>query len=160
MEPGIIITTLVILALIFAPFIGMYIRSRAKRNTKIVQLKDFAISHNSKIGTYEYCKNFVIGIDEDTKNLFFIKTIKDEISEQAIDLKNIQSCKITNSSRSAKTAGGSSTVVERIELNFYPKNKNDKEIILELYNHNSGLQLSGEFQIAETYLEKINRLIS
>ena len=104
MEPGIIITTLVILALIFAPFIAMYIRSRAKRNTKIVQLKDFAISHNSKISSYEYCKNFVIGIDENTKNLFFIKTIKDEISEQAIDLKSIQWCKITNSSRSAKTA--------------------------------------------------------
>lgn len=74
-----------------------------------------------------------------------------------IDLSEIQKCKVVKTSRTVNYKNSSTIVIEKLELYFYPNDKNKTQILLEFYNTNSDISvLSGELQLIEKWSDTIN----
>lgn len=155
MDIGITITGAILIAICILPFVLMGRNSRKQEKLLFQSLSNIAAKQNCKITQHEYCEEYIIGIDESSNYLFFFKRVKDkEISEQ-INLTEIQSCKIVNTSRS----NGNEKIIEKLELSLLPSTKNKENIILELYNYDERMQLGDDFLLIERWAKKINELL-
>jgi len=146
----------IIIAICIVPFIIMS-KNRKKRERKSLQaLISTASKHNCNISMHEICGDFIIGIDEPHKNVFFVKQMKDNLIEQHVNLADIQNCRIKNTARTISDKNGNFNVVDKLELSFVPLLKNNKEISLEFYNADNGMLIVGELQSVEKWAKLIN----
>ncbi|MDD2563221.1 MAG: hypothetical protein PHU27_03270 [Salinivirgaceae bacterium] len=159
MDLGSSIITAIFLAICIVPFILMG-RSRKKRKKETLQsLSKIANQHNCNISKHEIHPNFIIGMDESKKFVFFVKKTDDKVTEQYINLAEIQSCKVKTTGRTIEHNNGTQNLINKLELSFIALDKNKKETTLELFNADTTIQLSGELQIAEQWSKQINDLI-
>lgn len=129
-------------------------RSR-KKNEKILllSLNSLAEKQNCKISQYEICGNYAIGIDE-TKNFGFFQLKNDEeIKPKFIDLSTIKKCNVANIGRSSSNTN---SVIDHLNLEFIPIDKNKSNTIFEFYNSNLSIQISGELQSINKWNTLIN----
>lgn len=146
----------IFVAICIVPFILVSL-SRKNREKQILQsLSNIASKHNCKINQSEICGDFIIGIDETKKIVFFLKKMKDTVIEQFIDLADIQNCKINNTTRTVITNDNNYNLIEKLELSFIPISKNKTGIILEFFNTDFASQLCGELQTVEKWNKLIN----
>lgn len=139
---GIILTIICI-----SPFLVMSFNRKKQEHTVLKSLTEIALKHNSSISNYEYFGKFIIGMDQKSKQLFFLKkTATDEIIH-VVNLNEIQRCYIGKTNRTNKS-------IDILSLNFIPRDKNKPEIVWEIYNFTESMILSGEFQFV-TKWEKI-----
>lgn len=149
------ITVLVVMI----PFVFVYIKNQRKNNkTRSVLLK-YANVYNSKIDESDTLHNIAIGIDYTQNRLFFVKHFKNQESEQIINLNDVKSVRLVNEKRSVKTGKSSTLVVEKIEILLTNNNPNEKDYILELYNEDINMVLSGEVQLADKWLAILERVL-
>lgn len=147
---GSILVILCILPLVFAG------RGRKKKEKKLVQsLFDFANRNECSITEHEICGEILIGVDESNRCLFFMKQRNQEVITQLINLNEFQICKVKNSSRSVNNT----SVIEKLELVFIPKDKTKKEVALEFYNSDHSIQIVDELKSIEKWCNKINALV-
>lgn len=147
---GSILVILCILPLVFAG------RGRKKKEKKLLQsLFDFANRNECTITEHEICGDIMIGVDESNLKLFFMKQINHEIITQLVNLKEFQTCKLKNTSRGVM----STSVIEKLELVFIPKDKTKKEVSLEFFNSDHSIQIVDELQSIEKWCNKINALV-
>jgi len=138
------------------PFVMMS-RSRKKREKAFLQsLSKIATQNNCQINQHEIFGNFAIGIDETKNFVFFFRQVKDNEIEQLVDLSEIQSCKVINTSRNFKNKDGNQKVIDKLELSFTPTAKNKPEIKMEFFNADVNIQLYGELQSIEKWSKLIN----
>jgi len=159
MDTGSAIIGAVILAICIAPFVIIYY-NRVRKEKKVLQsLGEVAKQHNCSINQHEFCGDFVIGIDENRKWVFFHKQKEGEAITQHIDLSKIGSCKVGKRYLTAKNGHAGTGILEQVDLNFISNNHNKGEMRFELYNDEVNIQLSGEMQCAEKWSGMINELI-
>lgn len=134
------------------PFV-LTIGGRKRREKQMMRsLQTMSAQHNCQIGQREFCGNYLLGMDQAGRYVFFHQVSKEAIEERAVDLMEIVACKPINIGR--KIAG--ERVVERLGLEFVPMDQDMPEITLELYNNDHSFQLRGELQSMEKWTRLIN----
>lgn len=133
-------------------------RNKKKREKLFLQpLLKMAAQNNCQIHKHEIFGNFAIGMDETKNFVFFHKLANDEVIEQSVDLGEIQSCKVINTSRMLKSRdGGSQKVIDRLQLSFIPLTKTKPGIKMEFFNSEVSIRLNGELQLIEKWSKLIN----
>lgn len=151
-----IIIAAIAIAICVIPFILMG-RSRKKKQKRTLQsLINLANQKNCKISKYEICGDFIIGIDETKRFLFFYKKLEDKVVEQFINLAEILSCRVKNTTRTVAYNNENQHVIDKVELGFIPYDKNKNEILLEFFDADTNMQLSGELQLVEQWFNLTN----
>jgi hypothetical protein len=149
----------IIIAIIAIPFVFDY-RSRKNKTKALLQsIKNLASQHNGNITQYEICSDFVIGLDANSKFVFFLKQKKNEAVTQIIDLSEVKSCAVDKKVRTLNNDNGNFSLTDKVELSFTPKNPEAGITKFELYDDKANMQISGEIQLANTWSKQINDLI-
>lgn len=156
MDSGTVVIVISVIAACILLFILAGQSRRKKERNKLQLLVNIANQHDCQISTHEICGDYVIGMDESKKYLFFHKQMKNGVFEHAIDLKDIRSCNVQNSSRSITNKNGNYQVVDKLELRLKPISAQMDEITLEFFNVNVSVQLFGELQSVEKWCKVIN----
>lgn len=147
---GSILVILCILPLVFAG------RGRKKKEKKLLQaLFDFANRNDCSITEHEICGDILIGIDVPNHKLFFMKQMYQEVITQFVDLNDFQICKVKNTSRGVNNT----SVIEKLELVFIPKDKTKKEVSLEFFNSDHSIQIVDELHAIENWCNRVNVLM-
>ena len=149
----------VLIALCILPIV-LIKRSGKKARTNLQQsLNKLAKQNNSEISYFESFGDFIIGIDEIKKFVFFYKKANESTIEEVINLSDFKSCQVEKKKRALKSNNVNFLEIERLVLIFIP-NSNDKNMIeLEFYNINSGKQLTNELNSLEKWSEKLNKIL-
>jgi len=154
-----IIIGAIIIVICIVPFILLG-QGKKKRKRKILEsLNNIANQHDCTIGKHEICGDFIIGIDETKKAVFFMKQLAEKTVEQYVNLLEIANCKARTTARAVEFGNGSQSVIEKLELSFIPIDKNKKEISFEFFNTDISSQLIGELQSIEEWSKLINDFI-
>ena len=154
-----VIILAIILFLTFLLIKIFSIKSRNKEQKILAKLIGFAQENESTITKYNHWSNTLIGIDESSlKKVFFIRKNSHNEFRKVIDLSEVQKCRVVNVTRTVGEGKNKQSVIDKIELRFTFNNKNTPEIALEFYNSDfDSLTLSGELQLAENWLQIINK---
>lgn len=132
------------------PFIVQFRTRRKREKSLFLSLQKISNQNGGKITEYEFCGDFVIGFDEKSKFIFFYKLKNGQEVSEFVDLSVIQSCYDIKNKRQ---------IMEQIFLCFTFKNKSQDDTRLELYDAEANLQLSGEFQFVDKWVNKINEVL-
>lgn len=156
MDLGNTVTGIILVAICVVPVVIVE-HNRKKRERKTLQsLINIANQQNCKVSKHEICGDFVIGIDESKKNVFFSKQTKDEVINQFVNLAEIKNCIVQNATRRIVNKDSTTNVVDKLELNFIPLDKSKNEITMEFFNSEINTQLNGELQSFERWSKLIN----
>ena len=156
MNLGSAIIGAIAIAICVLPFVIIN-RSNKKRKDVLLQgLTKLAAEHGRQLSQYELFAHFGIGIDKQQNFICFYKAMKDQSLEKCIDLNEIQSCKLLQSTRTIKQQEGSHNVIDRLELSFVSKLKQQAETRLEFFNIDENPELFGELQAIEKWSKIIN----
>lgn len=148
-----IIIGVIVIALCFFPYVYMTKKGK-KRDQQFFQLLlDKAKQLNCNITTHEVTGNIIIGIDDDKKELFFIKRIKNYERLQHLNLNEMKSVILNNVSRMVGEKVNKQKVIDKLQLIFTPIDTTKREIILEFYNSDETLVMNGELKLIETWLK-------
>lgn len=154
MNFGITIIGIIIIALIFIPFI-LISRSRNIKTKQIQRtLSDFALQHGCQVSQQELCSDFIIRVDEVKNYVFFIKRDDYRYHSNFVNLADFNNCKLINIGRSLGRDSGYK-VIEQLELFFVPKEKAGKEVRFEFYNTEKRSQINDELQCIEKWSKLI-----
>ncbi|MBK9254205.1 MAG: hypothetical protein IPM42_01820 [Saprospiraceae bacterium] len=143
METGSIIFSAILIILCVAPFIVLQRTKINSQNKLINALKNLAKDYDSEISHYEVCGNIVIGLDSNSENVFYYKKYKNEEVVSLVKLQDVKACKVVQTTRSND---GVHKFIDKIVLQFEPKNKTQQLDSFEFYNSEESLQLNGELQ--------------
>jgi len=150
MDSGTIIFSAVLIILCVVPFILIH-RTKVNSQKKLIKsLKILAKSHNSEISKYEICGNVIIGLDNNSENVFYYKKFKENEIGKHVSLQNVKSCKVEQTQRSGD---GVHKFTDKIVLHFEPKNKLLPVDSFEFYNAEESLQMNGELQDVERWTQ-------
>lgn len=144
-------------------------RSKRKKEKQFFQpLNRLAEMDNCKISQYDIWNTSIIGIDNLSNHVFFIKNIFNNETSLSIKLSEILKCRLHEvgqtvniASRTVGIKGNVVKVIDKIELVFINRDKNKPDLVAEFYNKETGNpDLSGEFQMAEKWCKHVNDKIS
>lgn len=143
MELGTTIFGLVLFALCTLPIV-LSVAKRNKNNRRILDnLKAFAAEHGCNIDEYELAYRHSVGIDKTQKRLFFCAEAGDSFRHEEVDLTHMKSCAIIKRQHEVQDFG---SVINRLALEFSPKNKSTPKTQLEFYDANATSGLLDELQ--------------
>ena len=161
MDLGTIITGIVIILICIIPFVLMSINNNKKEKRLLHGLFNLAQKNNGKITRHDLWDNAMIGIDDTTNQIFFIRKVKDIETAKQVDLAEIQKCRVVENSRTISKKDSNHKVTDQIELVLTYHDKRNNETILEFYNANyDSFMLKGEFQLAEKWSSIFNDAVS
>jgi len=144
--------SIVIVGLIAIPV--LLLENTKRKGKKLVQsIHDLAKKNNGKITEIEKWNSYVIGIDSNSKKLYYASN-QENVQSIEIDLTLVQNCKISNIRKSKS----SKTEEERLVLEFSFIDKKYPNKTIEFYNSESdGLTMQTEYQLAEKWMHFINQ---
>jgi hypothetical protein len=146
----------VVLLLCAAPFILMNRHSKNKKQKLIQSINQLAASSGSSITTFDVLNDAIIGIDQNKRELFFVKNLEELVVEEKIILKNYQPIQVKKKTANHKGNSFNNQFIKKIYLHLEPKSTAIKEVNLELYDEETQFQLNGELQLAEKWEKLCN----
>lgn len=156
MDLGIAAIGLASVALCAMPFIVTSRSRKTKEREMMSNLNDIANKHNCQITEHEIFGHYAIGIDAQKRFVFFISKSGEVLNQQYADLGTIKTCEIANISKSFSRK---EKITERLQLNLFPKNANEPDLVFKFYDAETNFQLSGEFQSIEKWNKTIKNLL-
>jgi len=147
-----------IVAVCVLPIVSVVKKMKKQERKTLQLLAKIADRHQCIVHKHEICGDYIIGIDEYKKVVFFLKLLNDKTIEKHISLKEIRSCRVKNTTRSVSLKKENSIVTDKLELIFIPISGNLSEISLEFYNSDNSSQLRGELQSIQRWSDVINNL--
>lgn len=149
--PTTIIGAVVLLACI-VPLVMAHNNTKKKGKRLYALILGYAQAAGSKISQHDTWLNNVIGIDNDTKTIFFIKHENDINFSQIVKLEDVKSCYIRGAENIANIDDAN-----KLELVFIYKNQNEGETSIEFYNREASIQLNDELQLIKKWEAIINQ---
>ncbi|HPB26304.1 MAG TPA: hypothetical protein PLE11_11140 [Bacteroidales bacterium] len=146
-----IISLAILLALTVVLILIFRIKNQSKIKKKLLVLQDYASQNNCSITEHEFCGDLLLGMDENSGIVCFIKFTDDAVIRRHISLAEIADCKVVNTSRSANGA----VVIDKLELCFTAKEKTKPQVFWEFYNSHNNPTLIGELQLIGKWAEII-----
>ncbi len=157
MKSLIMVTTTLLVVL--APFAIVYIKNKTKNSKTNSILLKYANVDNSKIDESDTLSNIAIGIDYSQHRLFFIKHTKSNETEQIINLNDVKNVRLVNEKRAVKTGKSSTLVIEKMEIVLTNNNPKNPDYVLNFYDENINMVLSGEVQLATKWVAILERVL-
>ena len=153
MDTSIIIMSIVIVGLIAIPV--LLLENTKKKGKKLLKsIQDLAKKNNNKITEFDKWNSYAIGIDSNSRKLYYASNLQKDEQSTVIDLALVQNCKISN----IRKTKSSKTEEERLVLEFSFIDKNKSNVTIEFYNSEvDGLTMQGEYQLAEKWMRIINQ---
>lgn len=159
MDLGSTIIGAISIAICTIPFGMMYYKRVKREKIRMLVLKRLAAENNCEIGWNEFCGDFVMGIDENKKFVFFLKQISgDEIAE-VVDLSKVLNCQVIKKMRTVESGFESVELTESLALLFISNGKLLNDTSFELFNERVNFRLTGEIQFAEAVNTRLNELL-
>ncbi|MRT92254.1 hypothetical protein [Ancylomarina sp. 16SWW S1-10-2] len=155
MNLGSTITGAILVAICVVPVVMMEHKRKKKERKTLQSLINIANQHNCKVSKHEICGDFVIGIDETKKHVFFSKQLADGVVNQSVNLADVKNCVVQNATRRIVNKDSTTNVVDKLELNFIPFDKSKSDITMEFFNSEINTQLNGELQSFESWSKLI-----
>lgn len=153
-----ILISLAAVAGMVAPVVYLHLSRKRRDRIFVEHLIDSAQKQNITMDQHEIWNiNYAIGIDSKGNKIFYLKKTKQGEQTIAIDLSEVEKCRVVTKSRHAKTSGGTGAIIDRIDLAFSISGPQKKEKIMEFYDGEESLSLRGEPVIAEKWCGIINR---
>lgn len=161
MDTPTIITAVIIVLIFIAPFVLINRHNRKKEQPLLQALWRIAKKNNCSVSQHDIWNNAAIGIDEANSMVFFTQKVNSIETAQQLALTEIKKCRIISTN---KTAGnkddGNFKEVDKLELAFAYKEKNNAETVLEFYNSDiNSSSLTGELELAERWCKIANDTI-
>lgn len=150
----------ILIATCILPFALLSRSIKKKKKELLKSVAAIATQFNSTIKKCDFGGQFAIALDESTNFVFFAKRAKDEIISQHVNLKEIKDCKPVNTIITTKVNNGYDKEIDRLELQFLSNTKKNSDTLLELYNSDQNVLLSGELQIMEKWSKIINEQLT
>ncbi|MBK8699008.1 MAG: hypothetical protein IPN29_05495 [Saprospiraceae bacterium] len=157
MDFGTLIMAVIVISIITLPFILIGRSNKIKKQKMVDALVAMAKSEGNTISQSECVGDFAVGIDKGLHTLYFYKKIKDRESHHKVDLEAVQTCTLINNSRNIQMGDGNNKIIDSLALKFTFKDKSRPDYLLEFYNGNDSVQLSGELQAIEKWDGLINQ---
>ena len=129
-----------------------------KEKNRLKKLNEIAKQQNCTISKYEFCDNFVLGLDETKKHAFFYKQKKEATVSKYVNLSEIKICQVTKRRRPQGNNKEDLSFIEKIDLSFISTDKNKTIVSFELYNEDDA-ELRGELQFSKKWVDIINNLL-
>lgn len=123
-----------LLLLCILPIIILSYRSSSKIKKLIKALNDLAEKENSKISETDNWNRSIIGIDKNTKKLFYYKNDENNSQQYVIPLKDVLRCKLLKEQHEAGQPGNEIKLIDKIQLEFSFTNSAKEPIVLDFYN--------------------------
>jgi hypothetical protein len=160
MDTGTIITTVVFIAIVVLPFILTSLSKKRKKSKMLQKISELASGSNSVVSEYEFCSDFVLGLDNHSNHVFFYKKNDNREVAQHLDLSGFRSCKAGTYGHTLGEKKDQYHVTDKLELCFYPHEKEKPEASLDIYNSEfDRLTLTGELQFVEKWEKMMNERI-
>lgn len=149
----------VALLLVFVLLFFVLNRNQKKGvNKKLNELKALAAKKGYHLSESENIQHVVLGLDRKSNHLLFVNT--ETHTETVVDLSTIKKCDKQEFSKTVKSGGSSTIIVEKLELICYPLDSKASAISLEIFNVETGsFRLIGEFQFCQKWSKLINQQI-
>jgi hypothetical protein len=144
-------------------------RSKKKKEKQfLIPLRRLAEKDNCEISHHDIWSNSIIGTDNLTNHVYFIKQLFNNTTTLSINLNEILKCRMNEvgqtvalASRTKGIKGNVIKTFDKVELVFINRDKNKSDVIAEFYNKETGNpSLSGEFQMAEKWCKIANDRIA
>ncbi len=145
----------VMIVLCLLPFILMANNRRKKKNEFQQMLLSTAKSSGGSISKSEFVGHFMIGVDEISRQLFYVLKKDKEFECKAVDLKNTSKCTFVKTT-SENPLDKESPIINSVLLEFSIKGDHKSSVYLEFYNINNNKSLSGELQVAQRWEKTLN----
>ncbi len=156
MDTGTAIIVVIIITICILPFI-LLIRGRKMKEKQLLSyISSIAQQHQSKLTQYEFCSDFIIGLDEIASRVFFLKKRNDTVTSKQINFTNIDNCKVIRTLKTKNSNDRNYQEIDKLELCFTPITKYHPDIFLELYNSNERMQLGIELPLIEKWSKIVN----
>ncbi len=152
MDLSIIILVIALLAIVISPFLLHYRSQKKKEAGLLNEFLSFAEGENANISQKElWRQHYVIGIDEQSKKLYYFKKNKDKEERVILNLSEVVQCRINTLSRNASTKSGSIAVVEKLDLVFTFNRPDKNEKALQFYDSSEFMGLDNERVLIEKW---------
>ena len=156
MELGTSIMGLFAIALFVLPVVILSKSRKNKEKELLVGLNAMASSSNNDIGIADYGMEFAIGLSKSKTHVFFYKKSKTQEIRTTILLDQVQKCVPELTKRKIRTKNGTESVIDKIELLFFFKDKSLNVKRVELFNSDEYSQINGEIELIEKWTPLIN----
>lgn len=159
MNIQILFTGLVILAICIIPFVLMGIYKKKKAQQLLNDLYGFATKHHCIISEYESGGDYIIGLDNVKKVLFFYKNAHHHTMIEKLELAQVKHCRSVTSVAEIKSEDGTKKTTDSIELVFGMKAENKPEVRWTLFDTLNDMVMIEEHQLAERWAAKVKQLL-
>ena len=144
-----------LLALFAFPFILIGRASKKNKKQLLGKLTSLAEKNGCTIKETDRCGEFAIGIDNEEKVLFSIKTGKYEERAQIVKLNDFRTVRVINQNKTLSENGSRTFATTNLALQFVPGTKDKNEVQVEFYNIEDKNQMTHELEL----LNKWNDLL-
>lgn len=150
---------LVVIAVCAVPVV-LLSNTNKKQGIKLFKRMQKEVSKmHCQLTLHDVCGDFMLGMDEPIRKVFFLKELKYDMIFQVLDLNDMSQCKVILVDRSIGKKSSETRVTERIELQFTPKDKGKSVVSLLLYEANDNPVIGDELLIANKWAERIQYLL-
>jgi len=160
MDSGTAITGLVLVVISIVPIFVLNGKRSKKGRGMLQSITKVASEHNCKITEHEFCGDYTIGMDKTNGYVFFVKESNAKADVQFVNLAQVRTSKIENTSRIVTNNKQNNKITERLRLNLLLKEKDKSTIVWEFYNAEENPQLNGELQSIEKWQNTINNYLN
>jgi hypothetical protein len=101
-------------------------------------------------------KCYGIGLDKNSKKLFYAKKTKNGIQESIIDLSMVEKCRMVKTSEKVKDQSGETRLCDLLELVFTFSDQVLPEKVLEFYSSSNFMPNEEVISLAEKWLAIVN----
>lgn len=153
MNLGITVIGAVMVAVCATPIVYFVASDKNQKKQLLQSLKTFAAQHNHSIHQFEICTHLIIGLDNKSNTLYMMKMHENKMQQHFLNLQDVAAAIL-------ETQHGKNTtlkVVERLGIKFLPKKGHVSDLYWEFYNSDDTFQLNGELQLAQSWVERINK---
>jgi hypothetical protein len=160
MDSGTIITTIIFIAIVTLPFVLTSLSKKRKKKQMLQKISEMAAGKNCELSEYDFCSDLVLGFGNHSNHVFLYKKNDNREVAQQLALSDYKRCKLVTYGHSIGENKSQYHVTDKLELHFYPYEKDKEEVSLDIYNDEfDRLTLTGELQFVEKWEKIINERI-
>lgn len=155
-DPATIVVTILVVGSFALPFLLDLHNRRRKARQLLQDLKAMALHHQCTLHHHGTCGPNALGIDEQRNMLFFIHRAKAHAADQVVDLQQVGACAAVPVEAKARP-NQAPGLLERVELEFAPRQKQQPPIRLLLHHKDHGNPCGDELPFARQWAQRINQ---
>lgn len=157
MDTGAAKIVLVIIVLVALPFVFHRLYKRKNEMKFLKEFMDLAEKEKITLTHKEFWNNsYAIGIDNNSRKLFYIKKQNNTIENVNINLSEVEKCRIGYTNKTFKNQEGNDNNSDRIELIFSFIKSGEPVKVIEFYNSKEFMPAESDHSQAENWLQLIN----